>query len=273
MKTAEDAKDAEEKKASEALPKLTHRQILKPFPLLPPRPQCPLWFSFLFSISILFAALLGVALAESAGWINVSRDRLCVTEGAIDKTADNRLSVNVAKMRAYVNRWTTQSAELRFTYLGGTSQESKLGSGAIRRQFGLKLRAQDPCNLVYAIWRVDPEAKLVVSVKRNPTQHTSAECGNHGYVNIKPRKTSAVPRLEAGQSHTLRAEMKGAELRVFADNQEVWEGDVGSDAAKLDGPVGVRSDNARLEFDLLTHEPAGPHPNFVKACTPGSAEE
>jgi hypothetical protein len=218
--------------------------------------------------------LLGDTLAGAAGeWINVSRDRLCVTEGAVDQAADHRLTVDAPKMRAYVNRWTTQSAELRFTYLGGTSKESALGSGAIRRQFGLKLRAQDPCNLVYAIWRVDPESKFVVSVKRNPAQHTSAECGNRGYVNIKPRKTSAVPHLEAGQSHTLRAEMNNAQLSVLVDNHEVWEGDVGSDAAKLNGPVGIRSDNARLEFELLTREPEGPHPNYVKACKPGAAEE
>ena len=222
---------------------------------------------------VFLAGLLSAALAQSAGWLSVSRERLCVTEGAIEKAADERLSVDVPMMRAYVNQRTTQSAELRFTYLGGTSIKSKLGSGAIRRQFGLKLRAQDPCNLVYAIWRVDPESKLVVSVKRNLEQHTSAECGNRGYVNIKPHKASAVPRLESGQSHTLRAEMSNAELRVFVDNHEVWEGDVGPDAAKLDGPVGIRTDNARLEFELLTREPDGPHPNYVKACKAGAAEE
>jgi hypothetical protein len=222
---------------------------------------------------LLLAGLLGAALAESAGWINVSRERICVSEGAIELASNHRFSVDAPKMRAYVNQWTTQSAELRFTYLGGTSTESKLGSGAIRRQFGLKLHAQDPCNLVYAMWRVDPESRLVVSVKRNPEQHTSAECGNRGYVNIKPRKASAVPRLESGQSHILRAEMSDADLRVFVDNHEVWAGDVGPDAAKLDGPVGIRSDNARLEFELLTREPEGPHPNFMKACKSGAAEE
>ena len=224
--------------------------------------------------SLLCAALLGAAaLAQSAGWLTIGRDRLCVTEGAIDKTANNRLSVNVPKMRAYVTDWTAQSAEVRFTYLGGTSKESALGSGTIRRQFGLKLHAQDPCNLVYAIWRIDPESRVVVSVKRNPSQHTSAECGNRGYVNVKPRKASALPRLEPGKSHTLRAEMRDAELRVFADNHEIWEGDVGPDAAKLDGPVGIRSDNARLEFDFLARESKGPHPDSVKACQAGAAEE
>jgi hypothetical protein len=217
--------------------------------------------------------LAGTTASAPGEWIPVGRDRLCVTEGAISNAADHRLTVDAPKMRAYVNQWTKQSAELRFTYLGGTSKESALGSGAIRRQFGLKLRSQDPCNLVYAMWRVYPESKLVVSVKRNPEQHTSAECGNQGYVNIKARKASALPRLEAGRSHALRAEMSNADLRVFVDNHEVWEGDVGSDAAKFDGPVGIRSDNARIEFELLTGEPEGPHPNYVKACKPGAAEE
>jgi hypothetical protein len=223
--------------------------------------------------------LLGFAFGDTGGgWVSVGRERLCVTEGAVEQAADHssmdhRLSVNAPKMRAYLNQWTTQSAELRFTYLGGTSKESALGSGAIRRQFGLKLRAQDPCNLVYAIWRVNPESKLVVSVKRNPEQHTSAECGNRGYINIKPRKASAVPRLEAGQSHTLRAEMTNTDLRLLVDKHEIWEGDVGPDAAKFDGPVGIRSDNARLEFEFLTREPEGPHPDYVKACKAGGAEE
>ena len=187
------------------------------------------------------------------------------------------MSVNVPKMRAYVNQWTAQSAEVHFTYLGATSKESALGSGAVRRQFGLKLRSQDPCNLVYAMWRVDsgskPDSKLVVSVKRNPNAHTSAECGNRGYENIKPRNESAVPRLQSGQAHTLRAEMKNAELRVFADDQEVWEGDVGSEAAGLDGPIGIRSDNVRIEFELLARPFEGLHPTFVLACKAGAEEE
>ena len=54
------------------------------------------------------------------------------------------------------------------------------------------------------MWRMEPESKLVVSVKSNPGQHTSAECGNGGYRNIKPLRTSAVPVVRAGDRHELR---------------------------------------------------------------------
>lgn len=219
----------------------------------------------------LTSIVLGAVSAQSpsGNWRGVNPASLCVTEGTIDKAGD-RLAVNAPKMRAYVNAWTAQEIEARFTYLGPTKQEKALGSGQMRRQFGFKLHAQDPCNLVYAIWRIDPESKLVVSVKRNPDQHTSAECGNGGYENIKARKVSTIPLLRSGDSHTLRAEMKKEEVRVFVDDREVWEGGVGSDAAALVGPVGIRSDNVRLEFDLKTGAYEGLHPNYLKACSSDS---
>jgi len=201
----------------------------------------------------------------------VERGNLCVTEGAIEKSARGRLTVNVPKMRAYVNAGISQEVEARFTYIGPPAEASRLGSGEIRRQFGLKLRAQDPCNLVYVMWRIDRESKLVVSVKRNPTAHTSAECGNRGYQNIKPRRNAAVPKLRPGDAHTLRAEMKGQELRVFVDSEAVWEGSVGPEATGLAGPVGIRSDNVRLEFDLVTSEPRG-RPDHAVACKSGPGE-
>jgi hypothetical protein len=196
----------------------------------------------------------------------------CLTEGSLTKGPGDRLAVNVPKMRAYVNRATASSVEIRFRYGGPTKEESKLGSGQVRTQFGLKLRAQDPCNLVYVMWRIEPESKLVVSVKRNPSEHTSAQCGNRGYTNIKPSKVSPVPRLGSGQSYTLRAEMKEQELRVFVDNKEVWDGNLGSDAARLLGPVGIRSDNAQLEFSYLARRPAGNNPTYVMACKSGDSD-
>jgi len=188
---------------------------------------------------------------------SVSRDQLCVTEGTIVGTGQ-QLAVNVPKMRAYVEERTPPVVEVRFKYLGSTGNEARLGSGELRRQFGLKLRAQDACNLVYAMWRIEPESKLVVSVKTNPGEHTSAQCGNRGYRNIKPRRTGPLPQLREGERHSLRGEMRGEEMRVFVDDRVVWEGSVGGDALDFDGPVGIRSDNAKLEFELWSGQARQP---------------
>lgn len=199
----------------------------------------------------------------------IDRGSLCVTEGEIKTGSGRTLSVDSSKMRAYVNRWTTDTIEAHFIYLGGTAQESRLGSGEVRRQFGLKLRAQDACNLVYAMWRIDPESKLVVSVKRNAGQTTSSECGNRGYQNIKPRHSAAVPILRSGDSHTLGAELHGKGLRVLVDGAPVWEGDLGPEVTDLEGPVGIRSDNVRLSFDLKTGVSRAMHPDILHACKSG----
>jgi hypothetical protein len=207
-----------------------------------------------WSLALLSASTLN-AVPQSVQSMPVSRANLCVTEGTIEELPGRRLSVSVPKMRAYVNAYTQPLAEVRFTYLGSTGNEAPLASGEMRRQFGLKLRAQDACNLVYAMWRIEPESKLVVSIKSNPGEHTSAQCGNRGYQNIKPRRSVPVPTLRSGDTHVLRAQMNGAEMQVFADNLLVWEGSVGQDALAFDGPVGIRSDNARLQIDLRTGKP------------------
>jgi hypothetical protein len=207
-----------------------------------------------WSLALLSASTLS-AVPQAVQSMPVSRANLCVTEGTIEELPGRRLSVSVPKMRAYVNAYTQPVAEVRFTYLGSTGNEAPLASGEMRRQFGLKLRAQDACNLVYAMWRIEPESKLVVSVKSNPGEHTSTQCGNRGYQNIKPRRSVPVPTLRSGDTHVLRAQMNGAEMQVFADNSLVWEGSVGQDALAFDGPVGIRSDNARLQIDLRTGKP------------------
>lgn len=205
-------------------------------------------------IFLLGCGLQAVAQFPGARLTPVSRADLCVTEGAITENAGH-LSVAVPKMRAYVAARTPQSVEARFTYLGSTGNEARLGSGELRRQFGLKLLAEDGCNLVYAMWRIEPQSKLVVSVKSNPGQHSSSECGNRGYRNIKASRSRPVPILRQGDTHTLRAEMNGSEMRVFEDGQPVWQGSVGEDVLRFDGPVGIRSDNAKLEIDLRTAPP------------------
>jgi hypothetical protein len=182
--------------------------------------------------------------------ILVEHSRLCVTEGELDSGTDAVLTVTGPKMRAYVNLPIGDAVRTRFSYLGPSSPELPLASGEIRRQFGLKLRAADACNLVYVMWRIKAESKLAVSVKRNPGQETSSECTNHGYVNIKPQFQIAPPALLPGQTHVLGVEIHGEQLQAMIDGKLAWQGDLGANAAAMSGPVGVRSDNSRVAFSL-----------------------
>lgn len=208
------------------------------------------------------------AFAQDRTTAVVDRSSLCVTEGEI-QSAGNRLSVDSTKMRAYVTAPTTDAIEASFTYLGGTAQESALGSGEIRRQFGLKLHAQNACNLIYAMWRIEPKSEIVVSIKKNPGQTMSSECGNRGYRNIKPQRASPVPALRPGDSHTLSAQLRGDALQVSVDGRPVWQGDLGPEAGGLAGPLGLRSDNVRLSFDLRAGASGPAHPNFRLVCKSG----
>jgi len=40
----------------------------------------------------------------------------------------------------------------------------------------------------------------------------------------------------------------------------------------LNGPVGIRSDNAHLELELLAGQSAGAHPDYQLACKPSPGE-
>jgi hypothetical protein len=75
--------------------------------------------------------------------------------------------------------------------------------------------------------------------------------------------------LRPGDTHDFSAEIVGEELHVFVDNAEAWEGDLGPEAQGLKGPVGVRSDNARLALDLKAGAHVGTHPDYALACKQG----
>ena len=172
-----------------------------------------------------------------------------VPDGKIEKAAGNRLMVSTKEMRATVKFPTQQSATAKFTYLGPTSEVSRLGNGEIRSQFGIKLRAQDTCNIVYVMWHFAPDQKIAVSVKRNPGKRTHEDCLDNGYINnIKPRVSARPPAVRVDEPHTLSASMNGSALTVTADDIVVWQGDLGPVALEFDGPAGLRSDNAHVVF-------------------------
>jgi hypothetical protein len=180
----------------------------------------------------------------------VARDQLCVTNGEITTTPNGRLAINTPSSRAIVQIPTASGmAEIRFTYLGPSEGSKPLASGEMRRQIGLKLRAMNQCNLLYVMWHIEPDTKIAVSIKRNPGQSTHEQCDAHGYTTIRPRTSSTLARASSGESHTLRAELTGDDLTVTADSKIVWAGSIGNGLAAINGPVGLRTDNARFEFD------------------------
>jgi hypothetical protein len=174
-----------------------------------------------------------------------------VPDGRIEK-AGNRLMVSTKEMRATLKFSIPQNVTLKFTFLGPTKEVSHLGNGEVRSQFGIKLRAQDTCNIVYIMWHFSPDQKIAVSVKRNPGKRTHEDCLDYGYINnIKPRISALPQPVHADEPHTLSAIMSGSNLTVEADNVVVWEGDLGPVSLEFDGPVGLRSDNAHVVFDFL----------------------
>lgn len=202
------------------------------------------------------AAQLTMVLVSAAPTLQpVSRGDLCVTKGQIETDKGPRLLVSAPEMRAVVRRRTPPSASVAFTYRGPSRETKALGSGAVRRQIGLKLRAENGCNLVYAVWRIAPKAELVVSVKRNPGQSTHAQCGTRGYRNVRPQASEPLPQLGPGEAHVLRADLDGTRLTVQVDGHPVWSGDLGGEVLQFDGPVGLRTDNAA--FDFLLEAPGG----------------
>jgi hypothetical protein len=79
--------------------------------------------------------------------------------------------IETPSSRAVVRILTAESAERRFCYLGPSESSKPLASGELRRQIGFKLRAQDTCNVLYAMWHIEPGARFAVSFKRNVGTH------------------------------------------------------------------------------------------------------
>jgi hypothetical protein len=76
-------------------------------------------------------------------------------------------------------------------------------------------------------------------------------CGAGGYQTLRADRSHRAASVVAGSTHVLQARLDGATLRVLADGSVAWEGSVPADVAHLPGPAGLRSDNARLEVELV----------------------
>jgi hypothetical protein len=192
------------------------------------------------------------------GLQRIDRNDLCVTNGAVSVLPGGRLAIGTPSSRAVVRATTgtaDQVVEIRFRYLGPTQSSKPLASGQLRRQIGLKLRAEDTCNLIYAMWHIEPDAAVAVSIKRNTGMHTHEQCHAGGYVNIKAQRRIDLPPMRPGETHTLRAELHGNDLTVAVDGKVAWQGALGNELPSLNGPPGFRTDNARFELDYYADLP------------------
>ena len=217
-----------------------------------------------FALIAIAAALAATpAIAVVPAWQVVGRSQLLVTSGAISQSSPlSTLHTSSAVMRAVErdNGHHARQARLRFRFLGNSPTTAPLGSGLIVRQIGLKIRAGDPCNLLYVMWRDRPSPAIVISVKRNPGQTTSAQCGNRGYTTL-----ATIPvRRAPGALHALRelrvnAFPVGASLglRAYRNGAMVYSKTLAASlVGGLNGPVGVRSDNGNYTFQLAVADRA-----------------
>jgi hypothetical protein len=200
--------------------------------------------------------------APASSLEHIGRKDICVTNGAVTERPNGQLAIDTPSSRAVlgstVDKSADQAAEVRFRYVGPSLSTKPLASGELRRQIGLKLRAQDTCNLIYAMWHIEPDAVVAVSIKRNVGMNTHQQCGARGYINIKAQKRIDLPPMRPGETHTLRAELHGNMLTVTADGKPAWQGGLGNEAQFPVGPPGFRTDNARFEFDYYADRPAKP---------------
>ncbi len=173
-----------------------------------------------------------------------------ITSGTAELLPGGRLRTRSPTLRALWGKKPAESIQIDFIYRGPTQEVAPLASGELRRQLGLKLRAQDTCNVLYVMWHVAPTEGIHVSVKVNPGQHEHWQCRDGGYQGIEPTWTHPhIEPLRNGQRRSLSAEVKGNELRVNVDGAPAWVGKLPAQTFSFDGPPGVRSDNVEFEFN------------------------
>lgn len=185
---------------------------------------------------------------------------LCITDGDVIASGD-RATVREAKGRGFLAGSTGDSAVLEFTYGGRANTVAAMASGDTRAQLGLELRAQDSCNVIYVMWRIDPVSEITVQVKRNDLRE-HRDCGNAGYTRVRPTFRAHPPALGVADwptkpiEHVLQAAIVDDVIEVFADKRLVWRGALPAAARDFHGPAGFRTDN--VQIDLALRAPMDP---------------
>jgi hypothetical protein len=157
-----------------------------------------------------------------------------------------------SKMRAKIEPFSDTHLAVRFVYQGPTEKHEKLSSGIMREQFGFFIRALNQCNGVYIMLRLGAQTELVVQSKLNPGKSTHAECEANGYKTIRPDVYFPLPHtIKSGDSFVLKTQVNEGLLEVFFDKTLLWKGQIPDKEFPNPGYAGLRSDNAKIDFDIV----------------------
>lgn len=180
---------------------------------------------------------------------------VCVTNGAVEKDPSGKFVINTPSSRAVVKGSDDSAAAIKFEYLGPAAGETKLASGVVRRQLGIKLRAEDSCNVIYVMWGIEPQPGLIVSMKVNEGKTNHAECGVKGYKLVPSTFEKVIAPIKIGESRTLAANLDdNNKLTIRVDGEVAWEGTAFPTAKTMYGYTGVRTDNVRMRFEWLSDD-------------------
>lgn len=153
-------------------------------------------------------------------------------------------TIDSPKVRTTIPHTEGTHATLVYTVEGNSSIQEPLQSGEMRHQIGLKLLAQNSCNVVYVMRH---EASINISVKLNPLDTLSQECQDRGYFNI-PSTPSA---LIGNYQHTLEAYIDMHTLIITViDDGRVITAQLPPNTAVLRGNIGFRSDNVKASLSI-----------------------
>jgi hypothetical protein len=187
--------------------------------------------------------------------IPIKFSELKVTKGIVTEIAPDEFLVETPSLRGTVSTQIDTIACLKFRYFGVTDKRDKSGDGYEHHQIGIQLLAKNSCNLLYVMWRLQPE-ELVIKVKHNPGQTKHSECGNHGYHTID---RMPYPGFQIDEPHELLASISDIDsanikLQVWIDQQVALQTQI--DRALLHntpGVPGIRSDNGKYQFQYLVN--------------------
>jgi len=209
----------------------------------------------------MYALLLGLLLMQvncvnsrPAKPTTIDPDSLVVMSGHIIKHSSTKFLVRDNVRACLTQDSNDRNVEIAFTYQGPSTKMVPLTSGELRRQVGLKLRAQDTCNLLYVMWHIEPDQGIFVLVKSNPGLTKNDQCGDHGYLVVKPEMVTQPIPIKVNQERTLGAMLDDNKLSVYVDGTLVWSGILPPQAFQFDGPVGVRTDNINANIEMRVNK-------------------